>query len=189
MRNQVDFKDKHHFLVLASQNTDKKNLLDIDSVENLLVLSGYNKESFADNLISADVLSEKAIRAYWVQDILSSLKQFKISSVYDSIQDVDVSIPSLISNPQIWSNALDNADEIFEQAGQKVCFLYDFLTCRSNNVDNFVRMLNSLLSFWLTQSHRWTQMYCKIILKEEDFDPQMLSFQDGVKVRSHLIHI
>jgi hypothetical protein len=98
-------------------------------------------------------------------------------------------LPYIQQNPEAWENILDKMDEWLNQNNQWLFVAYDSLDRLTSQYSDLFPFLRALLSFWHTHSNRWKHLRCKIFLRNDLYQPKMLSFPDASKLSSNTIQL
>jgi len=80
-------------------------------------------------------------------------------------------------------NGLDQLNAALVQRDEAVCVAYDDLDVLAGEVAAIHELARELLAFWLVQSRRWTHLRCKVFLRTDIFNAEVLSFPDSSKLR------
>lgn len=98
-------------------------------------------------------------------------------------------IPYIRQNPEKWECFLDDVDEYLEENDKWLFFIYDYLDrIRAKYVDLF-SYIRTLLAFWFEHLHRWKRIKCKIFLRTDLYDSELLNFPDSSKLASNVLKL
>lgn len=180
------------------------------NANNTDVIIGYNLgRMFPSSDILDQFVDEKMARAYWAGSIiillintptldrqlreivLQHLDQKDIEK-FSSIECLKMPgkwVPYIQENPEIWENILDKIDEYLEQKDHWIFLAYDSLDRLTSQYSDLFPFLRSLLSFWHTHTKRWERLRCKIFLRNDLYQSQLLSFPDASKLSSNTIQL
>lgn len=186
--------------------------------ESLSGLSSSNARSLkghdeTQDFPSPDVLDQyaddKNARAYWAGNLLfvllhnlkdeaefqSVLKTFLTSEEEKMfIQIGFLKYPNkwlgyIQSHSEIWEDIFQQINAYLRQKDEWIFISYDFLdrlTIGYNNLFPFIRML---LSFWFAHDRRWDRIRCKIFLRNDLYESELLNFMDASKLNNHIIRL
>lgn len=93
------------------------------------------------------------------------------------------------SNPESWENILEKLNSYLRQKERWIFVSYDrldLLTIDYNSLFPFIRML---LSFWFAHDRRWDRIRCKIFLRNDLYESDLLDFMDASKLNNHIIRL
>ena len=180
------------------------------SASNTHVITGYNLDG---NFPSQDILDvfadDKKARAYWAGSLLIVLMYmsqpelgFREIALQDLPSEAVQKFSSLKSmkrpsewvyyiqeNPEVWENILDQFDEQLKSQNQWILIAYDALDRVTTQYADLFPYLRALLSFWHTHSKRWQRLRCKIFLRNDLYQSQMLAFPDSSKLSNCIINL
>lgn len=166
----------------------------------------------ASGFPTPDVLEQyaddKNARAYWAGNLLFVL--LDILKTEPEIQDFlqilgedeagkfvqrnlltapDKWIHYIRDNPEIWENVFQQINVYLRQKNKWIFVSYDFLdrlTIGYNSLFPYIRML---LSFWFAHDRRWDRIRCKIFLRTDLYESDLLDFMDASKLDNHIIRL
>lgn len=151
---------------------------------------------------------DKNARAYWAGNLLFVL--LDILKTEPEIQDFlkilgedeagkfvqrnlltapDKWIHYIRDNPEIWENVFQKINAYLRQKDRWIFVSYDFLdrlTIGYNSLFPYIRML---LSFWFAHDRRWDRIRCKIFLRTDLYESDLLDFMDASKLDNHIIRL
>lgn len=107
----------------------------------------------------------------------------------DLLTAPDIWIHYIRSNPEIWENIFQKINAYLRQKDKWIFVSYDFLdrlTIDYNSLFPFIRML---LSFWFAHDRRWDRIRCKIFLRNDLYESELLDFMDASKLNNHIIRL
>ncbi len=210
MGSFLDLYDKKRFLVIYEVGTEgPKAFLSLsekqESFKNCQIIAGYKDENyfFKQNLCETD------IRMFWIGNLLNSLllldaenhefynitKKFlgeeNTSKLYTNgfLNDSIDWISFVRENRESCLSVLDGIDELLEKADRQIVVVYDAIDKIDAGKADLTSFLRPLLFFWMRQNRCWSQIRCKIFLREDLYQPQMTNFQDGSKIFSYIIRL
>lgn len=180
------------------------------NADNTTVIIGYRQGlDFPAPDILDPLAKDRPARAYWAGGLVILLmntpslpSQFReIALQYLAPQAVEHFssleclkhpskwLPYIQQAPEAWGNMLDKADEWLEQNDRWLFVAYDFLDKLTSQYSDLFPFLRSLLSFWHTHSNRWRRLRCKIFLRNDLYQSQMLAFPDASKLSSNTVQL
>ena len=180
------------------------------NADNTIVIAGYKlHRDFPSSDILDQFAEDKQARCYWAGSLMILLmnikhlnpqlreialqylgsKDFEQFSSLDSLKTPTRWLPYIKQNPEVWENILDKMDEWLDQNSQWIFVAYDSLDRLTGQYSDLFPFLRSLLSFWHTHSNRWKHLRCKIFLRNDLYQSQMLAFPDASKLSSNTIQL
>lgn len=132
---------------------------------------------------SIDLSSREIFSEYFPAEHLS-----KFTSI-DYLKMPGQWLPFIQQNPEIWENVLDKIDELLEKQNRWIIVAYDSLDRLTSQYSDLFPFLRALLSFWHTHSKRWRRLRCKIFLRSDLYQSQLLAFPDASKISNCLINL
>lgn len=180
------------------------------NADNTEVITGYKLgRLFPASDILDQFVDEKKARAFWAGSLIILLMNSTTSDLqlreiglrclgqegtekFASIECLKTPgqwLPYVQQNPEIWENALDKMDEQLENLNHWLFVAYDSLDRLTSQYSDLFPFLRSLLSFWHTHSKRWRRLRCKIFLRNDLYQSQLLSFPDASKLSSSTINL
>lgn len=180
------------------------------NADNTIVIAGYKlHRDFPSSDILDQFAEDKLARFYWAGSLMILLmntaslnpqlreialqsldpKDFEQFSSRDSLKTPTRWLPYIKQNPEVWENILDKMDEWLDRNNQWIFVAYDSLDRLTGQYSDLFPFLRSLLSFWHTHSNRWKHLRCKIFLRNDLYQSQMLAFPDASKLSSNTIQL
>lgn len=180
------------------------------NADNTTAIAGYKLHRDFPSLDILDQFAEdKQARAYWAGSLMILLMNTsalnpalrKIALQHLAPQDVERFssldclktptrwLPYIQQNPEVWENILDKMDEWLDQNKQWIFVAYDSLDRLTSQYSDLFPFLRSLLSFWHTHSNRWRHLRCKIFLRNDLYQSQLLAFPDASKLSGNTIQL
>lgn len=180
------------------------------NADNTHVLTGYNvHRDFPASSILDSCADDKNARAYWAGSLLlvlmhkapenlglreivlqylnpDAVAQFRS---FESVKRPKQWLSYIQENPEVWENILDEMDEQLERQNRWIFVAYDALDCVASQYSDLFPFLRNLLSFWYTHSRRWQRLHCKIFLRNDLYQSQLLSFTDSSKLSNCIINL
>lgn len=180
------------------------------NADNTTVIAGYRlHRQFPSSDILDQFAEDKKARAYWAGGLMIllmntpsldpqlreialqhlSLKEAERFSSLDCLKTPTRWLPYIQQNPEVWENILDKMDEWLDQNKQWIFVAYDSLDRLTSQYSDLFPFLRSLLSFWHTHSNRWKYLRCKIFLRNDLYQSQLLAFPDASKLSGNMIQL
>lgn len=180
------------------------------SASNACSVRGHdNTAGFPGPDILEKYADDKSARAYWAGNLLFVLlealkEEAEFQDILQTwIQDDEVmqftkrellTVPKewinyICSYPEIWENMFQQINAYLRQKDKWIFVSYDFLdrlTIDYNSLFPFIRML---LSFWFAHDRRWERIRCKIFLRNDLYESDLLNFMDASKLNNHIIRL
>ena len=178
--------------------------------DNAQALCGYDLSGhFPSQEILDQFSNDKDAKAYWVGSLLLILFEYfqKNTPLLESLQPwldgtedfpfTNISmlntpskwIPTLRDNPEFWEGLLGKIDEYLLQNDKWLFITYDFLDRLTTEYNRLFPYIRTLLSFWFNHSMRWRRLRCKIFLRTDLYESNLLSFMDASKLKNHTIRL
>ncbi len=98
-------------------------------------------------------------------------------------------LDEIAENPECVEGFLDDLDDYLSRTNQWVFLLYDSLDRICVRYVDIFPYIRTLLAFWFAHLHRWKQIKCKIFLRNDLFDSELLSFPDSSKLVSNCLKL
>ncbi len=92
-------------------------------------------------------------------------------------------------NPEKWENFFDDVDELLEAEDRWIFFAYDTLDRITAKYVELFPYIRTLLAFWFEHLHRWKRLKCKIFLRTDLYDSELLNFPDSSKLVSNILKL
>lgn len=92
-------------------------------------------------------------------------------------------------NPEIWDNLLDEINNYLVQKDLWVFFAYDTLDCICPRYVDLFPYIRTLLSFWFSHLRRWSRIKCKIFLRNDLYNAEILNFPDASKLGANCMKL
>ncbi len=180
------------------------------NADNTTVIAGYRlHRAFPSSDVLDQFAEDKPARAYWAGSLMilmmntASLdpqlreiarqhlppEEVERFSSLDCLKTPTRWLFYIQQNPEVWENILDKMDEWLDQNKQWVFVAYDSLDRLTGQYSDLFPFLRSLLSFWHTHSNRWKHLRCKIFLRNDLYQPQLLAFPDASKLSGNTIQL
>lgn len=174
-------------------------------------IAGYNQEGtlFPAQATLAHFADDFQAAAYWAGSVVILLLRYfeknedvqNIASEYfedtfisQICQKKTLKTPSLwisyiSENPEMWENFLDDVDEYLVKKERWIFLAYDSLDRLCPRYADLFPYIRTLLSFWFSHLKRWKRIKCKIFLRNDLYDSEMLSFPDSSKLGSNCLKL
>ena len=123
------------------------------------------------------------MQTWWPDNEIGKFNQI------DLLTSPDKWIDYIRSNPETWENIFQKLNDYLRQKDMWIFVSYDcldLLTIDYNSLFPFIRML---LSFWFTHDRRWDRIRCKIFLRNDLYESDLLDFMDASKLNNHIIRL
>ena len=198
-----------------NQEAGLQEILSGDSLNGLSASNVYSVRGHddANGFPTPDVLEkyadDKNARAYWAGNLLfvlwDALKEetefwnIMQANLHDDemmqfnqrdlLMIPDKWIGCIRNCPETWENIFQQINLYLQEKDQWIFVSYDFLdrlTIDYNSLFPFIRML---LSFWFAHDRRWERIRCKIFLRNDLYESDLLDFMDASKLNNHIIRL
>ena len=179
--------------------------------ENAFFVTGYNQESgdFPPQTIMEPLADDKKAAAFWAGSVVILLLHYfeqdervqRIAEEYLARTFLDFAkkrtalkspsrwIDYIQESPEDWENFLDEVDEYLSQEDKWIFLAYDYLDKICPRYFDLFPFIRRLLSFWFSHLRRWRRLKCKIFLRNDLYESQMLNFPDSSKITSNCLKL
>jgi len=180
------------------------------NADNTQVIIGYNLDkAFPSQDILDSYANDKEARSYWAGSLLIVLMNMSQPELgfreiaLHNLRETEVTrfdslaclkkpsqwLQYIQENPEVWENILDQFDEQLKLRNRWILIAYDALDRVTTQYADLFPFLRALLSFWHTHSKRWQRLRCKIFLRNDLYQSQMLAFPDSSKLSNCIINL
>lgn len=95
----------------------------------------------------------------------------------------------ICNNPEDWENILQKINAYLREKNRWIFVSYDFLDRLTIDYNSLFPFLRMLLSFWFAHDRRWDRIRCKIFLRNDLYESDLLDFMDASKLNNHIIRL
>lgn len=127
-----------------------------------------------------------------VQDLAKNYFAEKIYQMFldkKSLKNPSYWLAYIQDEPESWEGFLDDLNEYIEQKDRWVFLAYDSLDRICEKYVDLFCYIRPLLQFWYGHSKRWSRIKCKIFLRNDLYDSEMLAFPDSSKLGSNVLKL
>lgn len=179
--------------------------------DNSVFITGYNQEStdFPPQTVMEPLAEDGKAAAFWAGSVVilllkhfqndENVKEFASEYLSEDFLTIaakknPLKIPShwidyIQRTPEGWENFLDAMDGYLEEKDSWIFLLYDYLDKICPKYSDLFPFIRRLLSFWFSHLRRWKRLKCKIFLRNDLYESQMLNFPDSSKMVSNCLKL
>lgn len=179
--------------------------------DNSIFITGYNQESsdFPPQTVMEPLAEDEKAAAFWAGSVVilllryfkedENVKGFAEEYLSDDFlqmasQKSILKVPSrwigyIQNTPEDWENFLDTVDSYLEEKNMWIFLLYDYLDKICPKYLDLFPFIRRLLSFWFSHLRRWKRLKCKIFLRNDLYESQILNFPDSSKMGSNCLKL
>ncbi len=171
---------------------------------------GYDtSENFPSQYILDQFADDRSARTYWAGSMLFVLLEYfqddqelldRLRPLLNDEKDcpflergrlnrVSKWLPALKEDPEYWESILESIDAYLFEKDRWLFITYDSLDRLASEYSSLFPFIRSLLSFWFNHAMRWRRLKCKIFLRTDLYDSDMLNFMDASKLKNHIIRL
>lgn len=184
--------------VIGSQ----KNLFK-PNASNSIFIAGYNQEdNFYPGKYSMDKYTDdRQAAAFWAGSVVILLlryfqnndevlelfrrylgEEYHLLHKQNALKEHADWIKYMEDNPEIWDNLLDDVNDYLVSKDLWIFFAYDSLDCICTRYVDLFPYIRTLLSFWYSHLRRWSRIKCRIFLRNDLYNSEILNFPDASKL-------
>lgn len=173
-------------------------------------ICGYDANgSFPSQEVLDQFADDRSAKTYWAGSMLFVLLQYfqEDEELLESLQPllhdgrndaffspdllkrVSKWLPDLKEDPEYWESLLEKIDAYLQKKDRWLFITYDFLDRVTSEYNSLFPFIRSLLSFWFNHTMRWRRLKCKIFLRTDLYESDMLNFMDASKLNNHVIRL
>lgn len=181
------------------------------NIDNTRFLAGYNlaDSRFPSPSVLGRYVDEQQAVTFWSGSVVILLAQFfqENEEVWGLVKEnfsegfiENLWKDRLLGRPSRWMEEvaekpegvegfLDDLDDYLNRTDQWFFLLYDSLDRICVRYVDIFPYIRTLLAFWFAHLHRWKRIKCKIFLRSDLFDSDLLCFPDSSKLVSNCLKL